>query len=111
MEQKTQNYSAVTHNLTMRSYFAVEETCKYTPDPQNSENTLFCVLAKITANGPFSHIASIVESAAISRFSANAARGRIAIEHVIDRITKEAKEFEVKLSKGLSDLDDLIKNY
>lgn len=121
LNPKTQEYEAITHNLSLRKYFTAEEMITFAPltdstflteemnksiqnsntsNELNPNSTLFTCTAKITAVGALATFGSLIEQACVSRFKANASRGRLGLESVIEAVLEEAKEIELKANKG-----------
>ncbi len=94
---ETQEYRAQTVNLTMRSLLNVDETCILKPDPSCPKSTIFTQQALVTAN--LAAVGRIIEEVAVSRFKANATKGKEALESVANRIWNEVKEIEFNLGK------------
>lgn len=57
-----------------------------------SEETRFSQEARIKSVTGWSHIRSIIEDFCANRFCANAQRGRLALEHAIEKLYAETKE-------------------
>jgi len=76
-------------NLSFDNLMRSEETCVYTPHPQNTQWTLFSQTAKITAF-PFG-LKSKIEDFCIQHFKQNSSKGREIMEQAIDRIQQEFK--------------------
>lgn len=98
-------------NLTFNSTVSVEERITYTPDPQDPDKTVMTQQAVVTVQGV--PLTSYMEQLMTTSIASNATNGRQALEHVIQRVQSEAKEFKETLSKLDSDLktslDDIIK--
>lgn len=79
-------------NLTFCNYLVVEETCRYAPNPEDETSTLFRQEASIKSVAGWSHVRAAMEDFCANRFYANAHKGRIALEHAIEKIYSETKE-------------------
>ena len=77
-------------NLTFCNLLMVEEVCRYVQTAEG--NTLLRQEASIKSFTSWSHIANAMEEFIVTRFQANAQRGRQALEHAIERIYRETKE-------------------
>lgn len=108
---KTQEFTAQTVNLSMRSLLDVSETCVLSVDPSSvsSGRTLFKQQAQVSAMGVLSSFGRLVEDLAVNRFIANAAKGKDALELVTSRIWSEAMDFENKMEQRVSDSIDHFK--
>eukprot|EP01137_Pigoraptor_chileana_P009339 Opistho-2@57421 len=81
-----------TRNISWSNFITVEETCIYTQDAQDPQKTNFSQEARITAFGSLSALRSKMESAMLDRFRSTASKGKDALEHVCDNITREMQE-------------------
>lgn len=82
-------------NLTFCNLLVVEETCQYTETtskvPLKEAVTLFKQEASIRSVTGWSHLRTAIEEFGVNRFCANAHRGRLALEHAIERLYVETK--------------------
>lgn len=116
LDLNTNQYTAVTQNLSLTNYFTCEETISYQPHSHNK--TLFTSQARVAAVG-FPAIASIVEKACVTRFQQNASIGRKGLESIIEKIKDEFKEFgtnaEHTVERARDDImkarDDFLANW
>ncbi|KAI9297331.1 protein MSF1 [Neoconidiobolus thromboides FSU 785] len=86
IDSKNKKFVATTNNLSYTNLMNIKETVTYTPDPQNSERTLFQQQAQFTALGNISKLASYVEEFSIQRFSDNAVKGREGFINVLEKL-------------------------
>ncbi|KAI8818037.1 PRELI-like family-domain-containing protein [Fimicolochytrium jonesii] len=104
LDVRRERYTAISNNLTARSIVDVEETCEFTATdhPDSPEGgTVFRQRAAVSAMGALSYVAKLVEEAAVSSFKANAWKGRLGLETVVDMVVEEAKEIEAGLKEGI----------
>lgn len=78
-------------NLTFCNLLVVEETCRYSGAVPDGP-TLFRQEASIRSVTGWSHLRTAIEEFCVNRFCANAQRGKLALEHAIERIYAETKE-------------------
>lgn len=79
-------------NLTFCNLITVEETCRYEPLPGDPSRTSFRQEAAIRSVTGWAHIRNAIEEFCVSRFGANAVKGRLALEHAIEKIYAETRE-------------------
>jgi len=80
-------------NITFGHLLTVEELCRYAPDPADPKNhTLFTQEARIKSFTGWRHVRDTIEEFCARRFFSNAQKGRIALEHAIDRLYADTKE-------------------
>ncbi|XP_065353002.1 protein slowmo [Cloeon dipterum] len=100
-----------TRNLTFGRFISWDEQMSYNPHPTDPEKTLLRQEAVISVQGV--PLTSYIEEMLTSRVSANASKGRLAIEWVISKLDAEVKEIkhEVKefTSHARKSTDDFIK--
>ena len=77
-------------NLTFCNLLTVEEVCRYVQDVDG--NTRLRQEVGIRCFAGWTHIANAVEEFIVGRFHANARKGRLALEHAIDRIVQETRD-------------------
>eukprot|EP00842_Homolaphlyctis_polyrhiza_P003541 jgi/Hompol1/4188/HPOL_007003-RA len=103
LDPETQTYVAKSINLSLRSLFTAEETCVFKPDPlKPSELTCFSQRMEIATVGALSMFSRLIEDAAVSRFQANAARGRQGLESVVQALLAQSESSASSLCNGLS---------
>lgn len=77
-------------NVTLSHIMTVEETCTYEPsETDTTEKTRFKQEASITAWSGWSYIREALEDFSVSRFQANAAKGRAALEQVLQDLNTD----------------------
>ncbi|XP_012266717.1 protein slowmo [Athalia rosae] len=91
-----------TRNLTFCKYIGVEETVQYSPHPENPQNTLLTQEAVVTVHGV--PLGNYMEDMLTSKISANAGKGRQAIEWVIGMIDAEVKDLANNAVKSTDEL-------
>ncbi|XP_059477348.1 protein slowmo [Neocloeon triangulifer] len=100
-----------TRNLTFGSFISWDEQMSYNPHPTDPHKTLLRQEAVISVQGV--PLTSYIEEMLTSRVSANAGKGRLAMEWVISRLDAEVKEIthEVKefTTHARKSTDDFIK--
>jgi hypothetical protein len=101
LNPKTQEFTAQTVNLTMRGLLNVSETCSLSVHPELPSNTLFKQQAQVSAMGVFAAVGRLVEDIAVSRFTANAAKGRDALESVTQEFFQETLPEFLELNKAV----------
>jgi hypothetical protein len=106
LNRETLVFQAKSYSLSLRSIFRAREVCTFSADPE-SGGTVFVQEAEFTA---FSFFSKIIETAAVNRFHANAAQGRMGLESVLENIGAQAEKvandaiaFEHRLAQGLKD--------
>lgn len=85
LDPTSQEYTATSYNLTMRQFFEATESCKLTA---KNGGTVYQQKASFTA---FSYFSKMIEEVAVSRFEANAAKGRDGLRSVLDSLELELK--------------------
>ncbi|XP_023949777.1 protein slowmo [Bicyclus anynana] len=91
-----------TTNLSFCRYIAVDETVKYTPDPEDPSKTLLTQEAVVTVQGV--PLSSYMEDLLANKISLNAGKGRQAIEWVIGKLDSEIKELANSACKSTDEL-------
>jgi hypothetical protein len=82
-------------NMTFSHLLVVEETCRYEPIPGDkpaTEWTKFTQEAQVTSLSAWSSIRDYLEEFSVSRFQANAHKGRNALEQVIKDLFHDTKQ-------------------
>ncbi|TPX66154.1 hypothetical protein SpCBS45565_g04649 [Spizellomyces sp. 'palustris'] len=102
LDPRSQTYTAISTNLSMRSFINLEEKCEYKADPEHPEGkTFFTQQAAVSAMGVLSYGAKLVEESAVKSFHKNAARGRQGLETIVEKMVEEAKAVEQGFKDGL----------
>lgn len=78
-------------NLTFCHLLVVEETCRYS-QAADGQATILKQEASIHSRTGWSQVANAVEEFILTRFHANAQRGRQALEAAIERLYQETRE-------------------
>jgi len=80
-------------NLTFSKFITVEETCTYTPSPENPEWTSFKqeVTIKVAPYEKLSSVTSYIEDFSINKFTENAQKGQHIMEQTIAKLRQEAE--------------------
>lgn len=76
-------------NVTLSHIMTVEETCTY--DQLDESQTRFRQEATITAQSGWSYIREALEEFSVNRFQTNAARGRAALEQVLQDLRQDQR--------------------
>jgi hypothetical protein len=96
-------------NLTFCNLLVVEETCVYGAE---GEGTVMRQEARIKSVTGWKHLRNAIEEFCVSRFCANAQKGKVALEHAIERIYEGTKEQVLdklaRFDKDSTDLDPLV---
>ncbi len=92
VDPKEQKLVLKSRNITLSHIMTVEETCTYEPVPGKVDQTRFIQEAKITAWSGWSYIREALEDFSVSRFQANGAKGRAALEQVLQDFRKSPKQ-------------------
>ena len=85
----TKTYTSTTTNLTLSSVVNLKETCEYTP--LNSKETIMKQTCEV--NCDFGIFGKYIEEQAVTRFGEKSILGKLGIEWVVEKISKEKKEF------------------
>lgn len=91
-----------TKNLTFYNIIDVDETIRYTPDPQDANKTLLTQEAVITVRGV--PLTDYMEELLSARISLNAMKGRQGIEYIAQKLEAEVKELANSASNATNDL-------
>ncbi len=90
VDPETKTMVLKSRNVSFRSIVSIEETCTYTPSPDNpAEWTQFKQEATVTAF-PFG-VAGSIERYLSDKFVSNAIKGREIMDNAILRVTSEAE--------------------
>jgi len=90
VDPKNKTLELKSRNYTLMDYIVVDETLKYSPDPNNESSTLLHQEWKINCEKLM--FTSKLESAMGSSFLSNAPKGRAGIEFVIKTIRSEVEK-------------------
>jgi len=104
VDPKERQMTLRTNNLTLGSVLAVDETVTYMPHPEDPTKTLQKQEAIVTVRGV--PLQNYVENVLANSISANATKGRQAIEWVITKLHSEMNEIT---KNAIHNTDDLIK--
>lgn len=91
-----------TKNLTFYDYINVDETIRYTPDPQDANKTLLTQEAIVSVKGV--PLTDYMEDLLTARISMNAIKGREAIEWIVQKLESDVKELANSASNATNDL-------
>eukprot|EP01135_Chromosphaera_perkinsii_P009758 Nk52_evm1s1872 gene=Nk52_evmTU1s1872 len=87
VDPKTKTFTMKSVNLSASSFIRVEETCKYTPHPEDpSRKTLLEQEATVSVFG-LRFGTSSLENTVVSRMAAQVSKGRDALDEVVTRIS------------------------
>jgi len=94
-------------NLTFCNFVAIQEKMSYSPHPEDGEKTLLKQETVVTVRGV--PLTSYMESIIVNTVSANAGKGRAAIEWVVDKLGQECRALSLSntLDKLQTELVDL----
>lgn len=81
VDLKSKNVRAVSRNLTFRELMTMEERVEYS---SRNNSTTFTQEAAVTVN--LRHFSNYLEDIVLNRFKANAAKGKQALEQVLDSL-------------------------
>lgn len=100
-DRNEKSLKMVSRNLSLSSLITVEETCSYKADEKNPGGTIFSQEVKVNSFNAMSHFRNKIEDFIANQFMSNAAKGRLALEQVLERLYKEATETEFFISNKL----------
>jgi len=94
-------------NLTFCNFVAIQEKMSYRPHPEDGEKTLLKQETVVTVQGV--PLTSYMESIIVNTVSANAGKGRAAIEWVVEKLGQECRALSLShtLDKLQSELVEL----
>ena len=92
-------------NLTFCSFVTMKEQMSYSPHPQDPQKTLLRQETSVLVQGV--PLTSYMESLILSTVSANASKGRSAIDWVVDKINQESRNVSGLLDKLTVEVQDL----
>ncbi|MPC32774.1 protein slowmo-like isoform X1 [Portunus trituberculatus] len=96
-----------TRNLTFASTVSMDERLVYSPDPNNSENTVLRQETIITVKGV--PLTSYMENYLLNSISNNSFKGRDAMEFVISKINREVEDLVSTYKRSTSEILDHTK--
>jgi hypothetical protein len=99
---KEQSLKMVSRNLTYSNLITVEEICSYRANESNPNGTVFSQEVKVNSFNAISQIRNMIEDFCVSQFMSNAAKGRLALEQVLERLYKEASDAEFFITNKLN---------
>lgn len=86
VDPNTRTLVLKSRNVTLTNIMTVEETCTYQPVEDGAERTRFLQEAKLVAWSGWSYIREALEDFSVNRFQTNAAKGRQALEQVLQEL-------------------------
>jgi len=95
-------------NITFGNFIAVDEQLIYSPHPENPGHTLLRQEAVVLVQGV--PLSSYMESMLANTISANAAKGRLAMEWVIQKLNDEIKDLSTSAASAVKSTDVFIHN-
>lgn len=95
-----------TRNLTFGTFVNMDENMSYTPHPDDPEKTLLKQETVVTVQGV--PLTDYMESIIVNTVSRNAAKGRTAIDWVVDRLASETRNLSESLDTIKADIVDFV---
>ncbi|KAK0045208.1 protein slowmo 2 [Biomphalaria pfeifferi] len=97
VDPRTKTFTLKSRNVTLANVLRVDEHLVYTQHPTDPTKTLLKQEAVISVSGlPW---CSKLEQMVTDAMSTNASKGRQAMEHVIEKLKKEARDFSIEAQK------------
>ncbi|XP_059172321.1 PRELI domain containing protein 3A-like [Physella acuta] len=102
VDPNSKTFTLRTKNVTLAHVLTVNEELIYTQHPTDPTKTLLRQEATVTVSGL--PLCNRLEQMVTDAMSNNASKGRQAIEHVIDKIKKEARDFSLEAQKCMDNV-------
>jgi len=108
VDPRKQTMVLKSRNITFGKFIAVDEQLIYSPHPENPFHTLLRQEAVVLVQGV--PLSSYMESMLANTISANATKGRLAMEWVISKINEEIREIKDLSTSAAKSTDVFIHN-
>lgn len=102
VDPKNKTFTLRTRNITLSNIVTVDEQLTYCQHPTDPNKTLLKQEATVTVSGL--PLCSKLEQMMTDAMSNNASKGRQAMEFVIEKLTKEARELSAEAQKCMDNV-------
>jgi hypothetical protein len=102
VDPKTKTFTLRTRNVTLSNILTVDEQLIYCQHPTDPTKTLLKQEATVTVSGL--PLCNKLEQMMTDAMSSNASKGRQAMEYVIEKVKKEARELSVEAQKCMDNV-------
>ncbi|CAL1536521.1 unnamed protein product [Lymnaea stagnalis] len=102
VDPKSKTFTLKTRNVTLANIITINEELVYIQHPSDPSKTLLRQEAAVTVSGL--PLCNKLEQMVTDAMSSNACKGRQAIEHVIDKLKKEARDFSLEAQKCMDNV-------